>query len=218
MAGFNDKETGLRGLLMDGIKGAGSTTWTWTNSVSWFCSMLAGSTLTITSLTTSPWSLQEDLWASRINAISSFSALRAAISSSSFLFLLSQPSTSTWRVSIWSNLLFLHLAAANLFLSLLILLFSSSSGSRSGSSSLFLLLLLGLITLTLLMFMTLEPTTLGTHCNSARMMSPLFSSVGDTTVALPPPHRAYGFSPTFLLARLAATLFSFMTYTFLVGM
>merc|ERR1719208_769005 len=76
----------------------------------------------MTSLTTSPWSLQEDLWASRINAISSFSALRAAISSSSFLFLLSHPSTSTWRVSIWSSLLFLHLAAANLFLSLLLLL------------------------------------------------------------------------------------------------
>merc|ERR1719208_205978 len=106
---------------MEVTKGVGSTTWTWTNSVSWFASKVGGSTLTMTSLTTSPWSLQEDLWASRINAISSFSALRAAISSSSFLFLLSQPSTSTWRVSIWSNLLFLHLAAANLFLSLLIL-------------------------------------------------------------------------------------------------
>merc|ERR1711983_58224 len=95
-----------------------------------------------------------------------------------------------WRVSIWSSLLFLHLAAANLFLSLLILLFSSSSGSRRGSSSLFLLLLLVSTTLTLLMFMTLDPTTLGTHCSSARMMSPLFSSVGDTMVADPPPHRA----------------------------
>merc|ERR1719471_896816 len=108
---------------MEVTKGVGSTTWTWTNSVSWFGSMVGGSTLTMTSLTTSPWSLQEDLWASRINAISSFSALRAAISSSSFLFLLSHPSTSTWRVSIWSSLRFLHLAAANLFLSLLILLF-----------------------------------------------------------------------------------------------
>merc|ERR1719208_34197 len=155
---------------MEVTKGVGSTTWTWTNSVSWFASKVGGSTLTMTSLTTSPWSLQEDLWASRINAISSFSALRAAISSSSFLFLLSHPSTSTWRVSIWSSLLFLHLAAANLFLSLLILLFSSS-GSRRGSSSLFLLLLLVSTTLTLLMFMTLDPTTLGTHCSSARMMS-----------------------------------------------
>merc|ERR1719322_788686 len=166
---------------MEVSKGVGSTTWTWTNSVSWFASMVGGSTLTMTSLTTSPWSLQEDLRASRINAISSFSALRAAISSSSFLFLLSHPTTSTWRVSIWSSLLFLHLAAANLFLSLLILL-SSSSGSRRVSSSLFLLLLLVSTTLTLLMFMTLDPTTLGTHCNSARMMSPLFSSVGDTMV------------------------------------
>merc|ERR1719232_1430674 len=154
--------------------GVGSTTWTWTNSVSWFASKVGGSILTMTSLTTSPWSLQEDLWASGINAISSFSALRAAISSSSFLFLLSHPSTSTWRVSIWSSLRFLHLAAANLFLSRLILL----------------LLLLVSTTLTLLMFMTLDPTTLGTHCSSARMMSPLFSSVGDTMVADPPPHRA----------------------------
>ena len=60
-AGFNDKETGLCGLWMEVTKGVGSTTWTWTNSVSGFASKVGGSTLTMTSLTTSPWSLQEDL-------------------------------------------------------------------------------------------------------------------------------------------------------------
>merc|ERR1711944_58886 len=55
------------------------------------------------------------------------------------------------------------------------------------SSSCFLLLL---TILTLLTSMTLELTTLGTHWSSARIISPLLSSVGDTIVALPPPHNA----------------------------
>merc|ERR1719211_337926 len=172
VSGVREREPGLSGLR--GLTGSWLD-WTWTNTGD--SSSVPGSTLT--------WSEQVLLWAARMYCSSSFSALRATTSSSRLLFFSSQLLTSTCRVSIWSSLFCLHLAAASLFLFLLIFLFSSSSGSSSSSSAFLLFALPGLLVFSVL---TLYFTTLGTHSNSARMTSPLLPS-GLTTVVEPPPHR-----------------------------
>merc|ERR1719151_452938 len=105
-------------------------TWGWSMASAWVRCLVvevgtSGSSFTTTlgpSATPELILLHTALCASRMNSSSARSLCSAWICSCSFLFFSSCSSTCPCRVSVWSTLLFLHLAAASLFLSLLCLL------------------------------------------------------------------------------------------------
>merc|ERR1719220_1752205 len=106
-----------------------------------------------------------------------FSSCSCWICSCNAFFLPSHRFTSSCNVSVWSTLLFLHLAAASLFLSLLILLLSSSSGFSDSSS-----LSLGFLPPPLFTFFSSSCVLVG--CRSSKLGGG--AALGVTTVVTPP--------------------------------
>merc|ERR1719278_1562423 len=160
-------------------------TWGWSMASAWVRCLVvevgtSGSSFTTTlgpSATPELILLHTALCASRMNSSSARSLCSAWICSCSFLFFSSCSSTCPCRVSVWSTLLFLHLAAASLFLSLLCLLLSSSSGQSASSSW-----SLGFLPPPLFTFFSSSCVLVG--CRSSKLGGG--AALGVTTVVTPP--------------------------------